>query len=102
MTAVSLSTVESYMKALNDMREMNMSATSSPQFPPQLGYLDFYKQYLTSVYLTARAQTNQTRANPSQLTNEKAGSRKSLTLWSPAKLLELENSESGEECGSGD
>lgn len=85
---------DAYTKALFELRDM---ATANQQ----LSYLELYKQYVASIY----HMTNQLKLDPNQklFNTEKLlspSNKKSPTLWSPAKLVEMESSESEEAVSS--
>ncbi|XP_067940841.1 zinc finger protein 626-like [Watersipora subatra] len=75
-----------------------------------MNYAELYRQYLASLYqISARIGKSQPSFGHQLSENSSpiSPTRKSQTLWSPAKIVEMESSESGEElsptegaCGS--
>lgn len=88
---------ETYMSAMMDMRDMAA---------PQMNYAEMYRQYITSLYhMSTRLGKDSLPFPANQITDipsPLSPTRKSQSLWSPAKLVEMESSESGEEVSSGE
>ena len=93
---------ELYMRSLCDIQEVAANEKQSLQHQhQQMAYMEMYRQYLASFYQMSNClQTEQSAAILKQLTNEKlpgCTERKAQSLWSPAKLVEIESNESVEE-----
>lgn len=85
---------DAFMKSVMDQREFMANQSS------QINYAEFYKQYLSSLYqISARLRAESVFS--SGLSPSSPDLKKGHELWSPAKLVEMESSESGEEVGSG-
>lgn len=84
------------MRAIMELRDFSAS---------QINYSEMYKHYISSLYqISGKLGGNQSELPMNLIGGIKSSPsppRKSEGLWSPAKMVEMEASESGEETGSG-
>jgi len=79
---------------------MMLDVKGFPALP--LDYPQMYRQYLASLYqLSAKWSPDSLAGLAPPSCSSPMNIRKNQGLWSPAKLLEAESSESGEDLGSG-
>lgn len=87
--------VDLYMNTLSDFKDC----------PPPINYAEMYRHYLASLcQMSARIGKDQPMFGVSpvaEIPSPLSPAKKCQNLWSPAKLVEMESSESGEELGSG-